>query len=213
MLKLSQTEKRNRILESAIHEIAVQGYNAANVNIIAKKANVSIGTLYNYFHSKQDLLISIIGIGKELLNDVLETVKSEIVEGESFFSVLEKLFRITITFSEKYSELSLIYLDLSTEKFSEIASQLSNDLERNFIEFYKNIITYGKDRSELPSDLDFNLTAYFLDNLVIMLQFAYSSDYHKERICAYLGEDLFNDKNQLSRKLSEYCEKLLCRKG
>jgi TetR/AcrR family transcriptional regulator, fatty acid metabolism regulator protein len=51
--------KRDRILRAAIDVFAQSGYFNAKVSEIARTADVADGTIYLYFDSKEDLLISI----------------------------------------------------------------------------------------------------------------------------------------------------------
>lgn len=41
-------EKRSRILDAATNEFAVKGFENGNIGTIAKKAGVSVGSLYKY---------------------------------------------------------------------------------------------------------------------------------------------------------------------
>ena len=52
-------DKRTRIINSAIVIFAEKGYHLGNMNDIATKANVAVGSIYRYFHNKEDLLIAI----------------------------------------------------------------------------------------------------------------------------------------------------------
>ena len=52
-------EKRERIINAATMEFALKGFENANINNIAKKADVSIGSLYKYFENKQDMFLTI----------------------------------------------------------------------------------------------------------------------------------------------------------
>lgn len=47
--------KQNRIINSALEEFADKGYQKASTDAIALKANISKGSLFNYFGSKQAL--------------------------------------------------------------------------------------------------------------------------------------------------------------
>src|SRR3954471_8448107 len=53
------TDKRERILAAAERIFARHGFFAARVSEIAKEAGVADGTIYLYFKSKDDLLISL----------------------------------------------------------------------------------------------------------------------------------------------------------
>jgi TetR/AcrR family transcriptional regulator, fatty acid metabolism regulator protein len=52
-------DKRARILAAAVKVFARKGYFAARVSEIAKKAGVADGTIYLYFRSKEDILVSL----------------------------------------------------------------------------------------------------------------------------------------------------------
>ena len=69
------SEKRqNEILEIAIEEFSSKGYNNANINIIAKNAGISIGLMYKYFATKEDLFLTCISRGMVILQETLETI-------------------------------------------------------------------------------------------------------------------------------------------
>ncbi len=48
------------LLESAAREFAAQGYIGANINHISLNAGFAKGTIYNYFPSKQELMLALI---------------------------------------------------------------------------------------------------------------------------------------------------------
>lgn len=51
---------RQKLLDAAAEEFARQGYNAANINNISLAAGFAKGTIYNYFPSKEALLLELI---------------------------------------------------------------------------------------------------------------------------------------------------------
>jgi len=59
-------ETRQKLLEATIQELANQGFDKANVNRIAQEAGFSIGTLYNYFPTKRQLMYAFIEETAEL---------------------------------------------------------------------------------------------------------------------------------------------------
>ncbi|QHE61501.1 TetR family transcriptional regulator [Rossellomorea vietnamensis] len=52
-------DKRNAILESAVELFGAHGYNHTSMQQIAESVGISKGSLYSYFQSKEDLIISI----------------------------------------------------------------------------------------------------------------------------------------------------------
>ncbi len=58
--KRQKTARTNRILEAASELFKAQGYEAVKMEAIATLAEVSIGTIYNYYQNKGDLLLAIV---------------------------------------------------------------------------------------------------------------------------------------------------------
>jgi AcrR family transcriptional regulator len=57
------TNQKQHIVETALKLFALHGYASTPVSLIAKKANVSQGLLYNFFKNKDELLRTIIEMG------------------------------------------------------------------------------------------------------------------------------------------------------
>ena len=179
-------ERRSRILDIAITEFAGKGYNAANINDIAKQAEISIGSMYSYFASKEDLFLTIVDRGLHLLEGVLLEING--LEGDLFYK-LEKLFVATKKAAQEYPEMNQIYLDLTTQGLSNLASRLSNTMESTTAAFYKSIIREAQEKGIVRKDLNVEMTAFLLDNLLVMYQFSYASDYYKNRMKIFMGEE------------------------
>src|SRR5512140_1368151 len=65
-------DKRERILDAAETIFARHGFFAAKVSDVAKEAGVADGTIYLYFKSKDDLLISLFERRMQQLNTALK---------------------------------------------------------------------------------------------------------------------------------------------
>jgi len=69
---------RNRLLEAATQEFAQLGFVKANIDAISKVAGFAKGTIYNYFPSKRDLMLTLIEhIAGHHLSYVAEPVLAE----------------------------------------------------------------------------------------------------------------------------------------
>jgi TetR/AcrR family transcriptional regulator, fatty acid metabolism regulator protein len=73
-----QTDKRARILASAERVFAKRGFFAARVSEIAKDAGVADGTIYLYFKSKDDILISLFESRMEQVNRTLRDAIADV---------------------------------------------------------------------------------------------------------------------------------------
>ncbi|HNY12500.1 MAG TPA: TetR/AcrR family transcriptional regulator [Candidatus Wallbacteria bacterium] len=75
MKKINETScKREAILDSALELIAEKGFHGASTDLIAKKANAGVGSIYRYFASK-DILIT------ELYKELLSNIKRDMLIG------------------------------------------------------------------------------------------------------------------------------------
>jgi AcrR family transcriptional regulator len=55
-----QRDRRQRIAKAALELFTRQGFEATTMEAIAEKARLGVGTLYNYYPSKADLMLGII---------------------------------------------------------------------------------------------------------------------------------------------------------
>ncbi|MBK8901857.1 MAG: TetR/AcrR family transcriptional regulator [Anaerolineaceae bacterium] len=78
--------RKAQLLEAAAHVFSQKGYEKATTKEIAEYADVSEGTLFNYFATKRELLI---GVAKAYANEVAADIES--VQGESFEDMLAQL--------------------------------------------------------------------------------------------------------------------------
>ena len=69
-------EKRTGILDRATEEFSRLGYRTANINVIAEKCGVSVGALYKYFSTKENLFLAVCSDAVGRLAGSLEDVEA-----------------------------------------------------------------------------------------------------------------------------------------
>ena len=116
-------EKRSKILSVAVNEFATQGFENANINTIAKKAEVSVGSLYKYFDTKTDLFLTCVGHEISYLGQLLEAVTAD--ESDIMLK-FEKLLRAAITFSRENAIINMLYNEFTTESNSLLGITFAN---------------------------------------------------------------------------------------
>jgi AcrR family transcriptional regulator len=72
-----KADRTRRILEAASTLFRAQGYDAVRIEDIAVAAEVSVGTCYNYFSTKGDLLLAIVSMEVE---EVVEAGRALVVD-------------------------------------------------------------------------------------------------------------------------------------
>ena len=199
-------DKRENIRTVAAAEFARHGFKAANINVIAKKAGISIGSMYNYFNSKEDLFLTVIDYGYQ----VLESVISEIdLEKGDIFDKIERLLRAAQKYSKEYPELNQIYLDITSEGLSHLSVMLSRKMETISAQFYRAMLSESKKSGTVDPKIDEYVTSYCLDNLILLLQYSYTTDYFRERMKIFAGEDALDDDEKIIRGMMYFIRKAL----
>src|SRR6187455_1090549 len=85
-------DKRERILSAAERIFARHGFFAAKVSDVAKEAGVADGTIYLYFKSKDDLLISLFERRMQQVNALLRDAVADIKSPREQLTVFIKTY-------------------------------------------------------------------------------------------------------------------------
>jgi len=141
------------IVETALSLFAEQGYDATSIRAIAKQAGISLGLMYNYFRSKEELLIEICRRGGA---DVAASFKQITPELENA-SGIERHIRQTVKIlKEKKSFWKLIH---GIRMQSTVVQQLTQEMQEQtaFIEtqIKQNLIAEGIPFPDLEAKLFF----------------------------------------------------------
>jgi AcrR family transcriptional regulator len=80
--------RRRQILDAALAVFSRKGYGEATIPDIAREGGVAVGTIYNYYPSKRDILVSILA-SRVLSQPFLELMEqSPEVDDQAFFRAL-----------------------------------------------------------------------------------------------------------------------------
>lgn len=197
-------ERREKVLEVGIEEFSSNGYENANINVIAKKAGISIGLMYKYFSTKEDLFITCVQRGMKILDEAVD----EIIKGDDKLLIkAEKLIRTTCAHSRKNAAYIKLYNEIASDKGSELINTLVSEIEGTTSRKYVNAITQAMANGDVRQDLDPRLFAFFLDNLLTTLQFSYTCNYYKQRFEIYTGVNIDEmDDEEIIKHLLKFIE-------
>ncbi|HKL57101.1 MAG TPA: TetR/AcrR family transcriptional regulator [Sphaerochaeta sp.] len=191
-------EKQQLILSTATEEFAQNGYERTNINVIAEKAGISVGSLYQYFTSKEDLFLMTVHEGSVFLAKALEPIIS------SEQSIIEKLYNIIrviqTTCREKQSLIKL-YSEMTSVGNADLVQRLSLEIEGISSVAYAKLLQEGQERGEVRKDIEPRLGAFFMDNLFMSLQFSYVNGYYIQRFKTYAGESILEQDEKVANEL------------
>jgi AcrR family transcriptional regulator len=111
------SEKRERILNSAISEFSRVPVNEVSINKIIKGANISRGSFYQYFEDKNDLIREIIS---DYGNNTIKVIEEHLrYKDRDIFNASIELLNQTITFMNQSNNQKLCFFLFDAMKGNE----------------------------------------------------------------------------------------------
>jgi TetR/AcrR family transcriptional regulator len=187
-------EKRRTILDSAAAEFSRSGFTAAKVDLIAAKAGISVGALYKYFGNKENCFLAVLDDGVRELEEILNKVLTS--ESEPWARI-EAIVRLIPRHSRSYAEVLRLYHEIGGAGLSGLSGDFCKRFEGMSSRCYSALLAEAKAAGLVRGNLDERYAAFFLDNIFMSLQFAYSCDYYKTRKAVYLGPEREGDDEAL----------------
>lgn len=159
------------VILSKAKDIAInEGINKINIRTVAKKSGVSIGTVYNYFPSKGDLLVAVI---QDFWQGALNDVDWISLIDNDFYENLEKVYSVLYDYLHKFKENWLEQLALLKTQEKLIGRQKEDEYFQKM--YGKLILLIDMDNklqqypwSEIISKE--NMAEFIFENMLIMLK-------------------------------------------
>jgi AcrR family transcriptional regulator len=136
---------REKIVQSAVDCFSKYGFDRTRMDDIAQTANMSKGTVYLYFKSKEDLFYAIcennLKVLKEQLSHLFVTTKENLLfDAEQFYDNLhrleksgsEKVFFETVAESSRNTKLQRILYEQRVKIFNVVKEYLDRQVQKGF---------------------------------------------------------------------------------
>lgn len=143
-------DKRAVILDAALKTFVKRGYSETRVSEIASEAKVAEGTLYNYFQSKEDLLLSLFD---EKWGGIIDDIRKKISRLDDPNKKLKVMFSVVVRLFRKDRHLAEIFL-VDVKQSSIFIKNYPVNRVVEFIELIEEILEDGKRRGIYRKDLD-----------------------------------------------------------
>lgn len=153
------------ILSEAKNIAMKEGISSINIRAVAKNSGIAIGTVYNYFPSKGDLLIAVI---EDFWEGAFANIDWKSFSYNSFYDNLEKIYSVLFHYLNKFKENWLEQLTLLKTQEKTLGKQREN-------EYFEKICS----RINTLIDMDNELS-----------QYSWSEIISKERIAEFIFENM-----------------------
>ena len=146
-----QTDKQQKIAETAIKLFAEKGYANTSTSEIAKEAGVAEGTIFRHYGTKDNLLLSVLlPFLKDSLPAMAEEVFNELLTDQviSFEDFLRALLKNRIAFVNENKEIFQIFV--KEVLYSEgLKKEILPYISENIFQRIAKVVNHFKEREEL----------------------------------------------------------------
>jgi len=151
-------ETRNRLLQAAYEQFSETGYRSTKAADICERAGISVGTFYQYFHSRADVMSSLVA---DTLKATLRTEPWRLSQGTDGLRRLlndyVEHYRGTAAFQGVWEEATHV---------DELPANVRRDLSRWLTEGVEHEFRKAKRNGGLPTEVDPVLLARALTAMV-----------------------------------------------
>jgi len=201
MLKKLTEDQQAAILDRAILEFAEKGYSGAGLSGIAKGAGVSVGVIYKYYKDKEELFSACIRKSIMYLDEALREAGQA---GDDLPEQIRSLVRQVQRICREHPEYFRMYHQITMSDDPGQARQMAEIIERPSAKAYKAALKRAREEGHIDPETDPGAGAFFFDNLMMMLHYAYSCTYYQERMNIYCGKRLAANEKKMEDQLVRF---------
>jgi TetR/AcrR family fatty acid metabolism transcriptional regulator len=147
--------KRDAILRAAIDVFAERGYFNAQVADVARAAGVAAGTVYLYFRSKDDLLVSIF---EKTMRDAIEDGRAIVAPLRDPIERLAAIARVHLERMGRDRSLAVVF-QVELRQSTKFMERFSSTLLREYLGVIRAIIVDGQKAGVFRKELNPTLAA------------------------------------------------------
>jgi len=142
-------DKRDRILDAAVSVFADRGFFQSRVSDIADAAGVAGGTIYLYFKSKDDVLISLF---EDRMEKIIQRVRSRLEEYDSSQARLRVFIEQHLSMVANHPELAEVLI-VELRQSSKFMREYRPIKFAEYLDLIESIVRDGIDTEEFRSGL------------------------------------------------------------
>jgi AcrR family transcriptional regulator len=157
---MTRTEKREAdILKAAIYLFGEEGFHAVSTRKIAARADISEGTLFNYFGSKNELMRAVLeGIYKELVENATTILREELDSRKRLQRLAENHISVMSRDNALFMRMIQSYMNVDLAGYSQIRGSVLHKLNLSYAWVFDITVKEAMVRGEVREDI--NISAF-----------------------------------------------------
>jgi AcrR family transcriptional regulator len=146
--------RRAAVIEAAEAEFAAHGFSRGSLNVIARRAGVAKGSLFQYFADKRDLYAYIADIASQRVRFYMEDRIRALDPSRPFFEFLTELLDDWVGYFADHPRERALHAAASFEVDTDARISVRTVIHRHYLEVLRPLVRDARARGDLRADSD-----------------------------------------------------------
>lgn len=146
--------RRAAVVEAAEAEFGAHGYSRGSLNVIARRAGVAKGSLFQYFADKRDLYAFIADIGSQRVRAYMEDRIRTLDPDRPFFDFLTDLLDDWVAYFADHPQDRSLHAAASFEVDTDARVSVRTVIHRHYLKVLRPLVQEAQTRGDLRADAD-----------------------------------------------------------
>jgi AcrR family transcriptional regulator len=146
--------RRAAIVEAAEAEFGAHGFSRGSLNVIARRAGVAKGSLFQYFADKRDLYAFIADIGSQRVRSYVEELIRELDPSRPFFEFLTDLLDAWVAYYADHPHERALHAAATLEVDTDARISVRTVIHRHYLEVLRPLVRDAQTRGDIRADSD-----------------------------------------------------------
>ncbi|MFV0494558.1 TetR/AcrR family transcriptional regulator [Mycobacterium sp.] len=146
--------RRAAVLQAAEAEFGAHGFSNGSLNVIARRAGVAKGSLFQYFADKRDLYAYIADMGSQRVRDHMGRLIVELDPQRPFFDFLTDLLDGWVAYFAEHPRERALHAAVTLEVDTEARISVRSVVHRHYLEVLRPLVGDAVQRGDLRPDAD-----------------------------------------------------------
>src|ERR1700728_1477846 len=157
--------RRVAVVEAAEAEFGAHGFSRGSLNVIARRAGVAKGSLFQYFADKRDLYAFITDIASQRVRGYMEDLIRSLDSDRPFFEFLTDLLDGWVAYYAEHPHERALHAAVTLEVDTEARVTVRSVSNRHYLDVLRPLVRAAHTRGDLRPDSDTDV----LLSLLLML--------------------------------------------
>jgi AcrR family transcriptional regulator len=146
--------RRAAVVEAAEAEFGAHGFSRGSLNVIARRAGVAKGSLFQYFADKRDLYAFIADVASLRVRSYMEDRIRELDASRPFFEFLTDLLDAWVAYFADHPRERSLHAAASLEVDTDARISVRSVIHRHYLEVLRPLVRDAHARGDLHADCD-----------------------------------------------------------